>query len=83
MFTEYEEVARHRVAERARAAEARAARHGREPRRTSRPRHGLATVLRNLADRLEPARLADRLDPASRLPEPRPRHRGTGLSIVR
>jgi predicted component of type VI protein secretion system len=80
MITEHQEVARYRVAEQLQAAEARALRRGDKPRRAG--RHGLATALRHLADRLEPARLADRLEPARR-PEPQPRHRGTGLSIVR
>ena len=63
MITEYEEVARYRVAEQLRAAEARAQRRDRKPEGNG-PRHGLATALRRLA-------------------EPQPRHRGTGLSIVR
>ncbi|MFD7152972.1 hypothetical protein ACFV9C_00145 [Kribbella sp. NPDC059898] len=78
MITEHAEVARYRVAEQLRLAEARAQRHDRKP-RTS-PREGLATALRRLADKLEPA--SRRLtDPTSRPADPRPR--GTGLSIVR
>jgi predicted alpha/beta-hydrolase family hydrolase len=82
MITEHQEVARYQVAEQLRAAEARAQRHDRKEPRTS-PRQGLASALRRLADRLEPAsrRLAE---PASRvLTEQQGRHRGTGLSIVR
>ena len=79
MITEHQEVARYRVAEQLRAAEARAARHGRKQSskqaRTNSPRHGLATALRRLADRLEPA--------SRRLAEPQPRHRSNGLSVVR
>ncbi|MEV4265041.1 hypothetical protein [Kribbella sp. NPDC049584] len=79
MITEHQEVARYRVAEQLRAAEARAMLHDRKN-RTS-PREGLASALRRLADRLEPSRLAE---PASRvLADQQPRHRGTGLSIVR
>ncbi|MFF0339460.1 hypothetical protein [Kribbella sp. NPDC004875] len=81
MITEHQEIARYRVAEQVRAAEARAQRHDRSTR--TGPREGLASALRRLADRLEPAsrRLAE---PAARaLTEPQPRHRGTGLSIVR
>ena len=81
MITEQQEVARYRVAEQLRAAEARAQRLGGRV-RTS-PREGLAGALRRLADKLEPSsrRLAE---PASRLlTEPKARHRGTGLSIVR
>jgi hypothetical protein len=86
MITEHQEVARYRVAEQLRAAEARAQRH--EARRTERsterstgqkqtgPRHGLAAVLRRLADRLEPIA-------APRVTEPVARHRATGLSVVR
>jgi len=73
MITEHQEVARYRVAEQLKAAEARAERHNRKAGRTG-PRHGLASALRRLADRLEPQR-----KPA----EPQPRHRATGLSIVR
>ena len=85
MITAQQEVARYRVdewlrtadarAQRLRAAEAGAERHDREPVRTNSPRHGLATALRRLADRLEPA--------SRRLAEPQPRHRGNGLSVVR
>jgi hypothetical protein len=75
MITQHEEIARYRVAEQLRAAEARAQRNDRKPARTGGPRHGLATALRRLADRLEPA--------SRRLAEPQPRHRGTGLSVVR
>ena len=72
MITEHQEVARHRVAEQIRAAELRAQR--KEHRAVLRaegkaggPRHELAGVLRRLADRLEP----------------QPRHRRTGLQVVR
>ncbi|TCM46082.1 hypothetical protein [Kribbella sp. VKM Ac-2568] len=72
MITEHQEVARYQVEEKLRAAELRALR--KEDRATRRaasgpsgPRHELATVLRRLADRLEP----------------QPRHRRTGLSVVR
>jgi hypothetical protein len=72
MITEHQEVARHRVAEQIRVAEMRALRN--EQRDALRaggdaggPRHELAGVLRRLADRLEP----------------QPRHRRTGLSVVR
>lgn len=72
MITEHQEVARHRVAEQIKAAEMRAQR--KELRDVLRaggesggPRHELAGVLRRLADRLEP----------------QPRHRSTGLSVVR
>jgi truncated hemoglobin YjbI len=72
MITEHQEVARHRVAEQIRAAEMRALRNEskvalRAAGETSGPRHELAGVLRRLADRLEP----------------QPRHRRTGLSVVR
>ncbi|HEY3560023.1 MAG TPA: hypothetical protein VGL05_21290 [Kribbella sp.] len=81
MITEQQEVARYRVAEQLRAAEARAHRNEGKIRRT--PREGLAGALRRLADKLEPA--SRRLtEPATRaMTEPQPRHRGTGLSIVR
>ena len=72
MITEYQEVARYRIAEQTKAAELRAQR--KEQRDAQRaegeaagPRHELAGVLRRLADRLEP----------------QPRHRRTGLSVVR
>ncbi|WP_329004281.1 hypothetical protein OHA18_12880 [Kribbella sp. NBC_00709] len=81
MITEHQEIARYQVAEQLRAAELRAQRNGDSVRTT--PREGLASALRRLADRLEPAsrRLAE---PAARvLPETQGRHRGTGLSIVR
>jgi hypothetical protein len=85
MITEHQEVARYRVAEQLRAAEARAQRHARigddSKTRTSGPRHGLATALRRLADRLEPASRA-LTEPAGRV-QPHGHHRGTGLSIVR
>ena len=82
MITEHQEVARYRVAEQLRAAEARAQRH--DARRTERstgqkqtgPRHGLAAALRRIADRLEPIA-------APRVTEPVARHRATGLSVVR
>jgi hypothetical protein len=72
MITEHQEVARHRVAEQIRAAELRALRNEkrdalRADGQTTGPRHELAGVLRRLADRLEP----------------QPRHRRTGLSVVR
>ena len=80
MITEHQEVARYRVAEQLRAAEARAMLHDGKA-RTS-PREGLASALRRLADRLEPTRRL--AEPASRvLADQQPRHRGTGLSIVR
>ncbi|NIK55776.1 hypothetical protein [Kribbella shirazensis] len=79
MITNHEEVARFRVAERVRAAEERALYN--EGRTRGGARKGVAGALRRLADKLEPARLAE---PAARaLTEPKPRHRGTGLSIVR
>ncbi len=71
MISEQQEVARYRVAEQVRAAEIRA--QHREQLDDSDeaggrgPRHELAGVLRRLADRLEP----------------QPRHRRTGLSVVR
>jgi hypothetical protein len=72
MITEHQEVARHRVAEQVRAAEVRAQRKEqrdllRAAGESTGPRHELAGVLRRLADRLEP----------------QPRHRRTGLSVVR
>jgi hypothetical protein len=72
MITEHQEVARYRVAEQLRAAEARAQRHEQrqaaKPQRVSGPRHELASALRRLADRLEP----------------QPHHpRRPGLSIIR
>ncbi len=72
MISEHEEVARQRVAEQIRAAELRAQRNEfKEAMRVeghgTGPRHELAGVLRRLADRLEP----------------QPRHRRTGLSVVR
>jgi truncated hemoglobin YjbI len=72
MITEHQEVARHRVAEQLRTAEMRALRNEKKDAlraagETSGPRHELAGVLRRLADRLEP----------------QPRHRRTGLSVVR
>ncbi|MEU0091507.1 hypothetical protein [Kribbella sp. NPDC006257] len=72
MITEHQEVARHRVAEQVRAAEMRALRNEKKDAlraagETGGPRHELAGVLRRLADRLEP----------------QPRHRRTGLSVVR
>jgi acyl-CoA reductase-like NAD-dependent aldehyde dehydrogenase len=80
MITEHQEIARYRVADQVRAAEAKAQRRDRSTRNG--PREGLASALRRLADRLEPAsrRLAE---PARALTEPQPRRRGTGLSIVR
>ena len=72
MISEHQEVARYRVAEQIRVAEQRA--RGEEQLELQRaegnnsgPRHELAGVLRRLADRLEP----------------QPRHRRTGLSVVR
>jgi hypothetical protein len=71
MITEHQEVARYRVAEQLRAAEARAQRHEQreaaKPHRVSGPRHELAGALRRLADRLEP----------------QPHHPRPGLSIIR
>ena len=72
MITEHQEVARYRIAEQTKAAELRAQRkQQREALRAEGeaggPRHELAGVLRRLADRLEP----------------QPRHRRTGLSVVR
>jgi hypothetical protein len=71
MITEHQEVARYRVAERLRAAEARAQRHEQreaaKAERVSGPRHELAGALRRLADRLEP----------------QPRHRRPNLSVIR
>jgi hypothetical protein len=87
MITEHEEIARFRVAERVRAAEERAL--YAEGRTRGGARKGLASALRRLADKVEPRRLTE---PATRaltasaargLTEPQPRHRGTGLSIVR
>ena len=79
MITEYQEIARYRVADRLRAAEARAQRNECKPVRTGSPRRSLAVALHRLADRLEPG--------SRRLAEPRiqqqSRHRGTGLSVVR
>ncbi|GAA1548347.1 hypothetical protein GCM10009804_00870 [Kribbella hippodromi] len=80
MISEQQEVARYRVAEQVRAAEARAHRSDRQPR--GGPRKGLAAALRRLADKLEPVRsTSDSFNQP--LPGPQPRHRGTGLSIVR
>jgi hypothetical protein len=81
MITEYQEVARYRVADQVRAAEARARLRDGRPRTSV--RETMAGALRKLADRLEPA--SRRLtEPAVRpLTEPQARHRGTGLSIVR
>jgi hypothetical protein len=72
MISEHQEVARYRVAEQIRVAELRAQRNEyREALRAGGeaggPRHELAGALRRLADRLEP----------------QPRHRRTGLSVVR
>lgn len=72
MISQQEEIARQRVAEQIRAAELRAQRNEykkslRAEGHISGPRHELAGVLRRLADRLEP----------------QPRHRRTGLSVVR
>lgn len=72
MITEHQEIARHQVAEQLRLAEQRALRkQARADRRTTygvnAPRRELAGALRRLADRLEP----------------QPRHRRTGLSLVR
>ncbi|WP_350280255.1 hypothetical protein [Kribbella sp. HUAS MG21] len=79
MITDHEEIARFRVAERVRAAEERALYDGARTRGGT--RKGMASALRRLADKLEPARLTE---PAPRaLADPKPRHRGTGLSIVR
>jgi hypothetical protein len=71
MITEHQEIARLRIAEQVRAAETRAQLH--EARTAGRsaswygPRQELATVLRRMADRLEPN-------------QPK---RSTGLSVVR
>ncbi|TCO38652.1 hypothetical protein EV646_12026 [Kribbella antiqua] len=67
MITEHQEIARYKVAEQLRAADARALRKGPRADRVGGPRHELAVVLRKMADRLEP----------------QPRHRRTGLSVVR
>jgi hypothetical protein len=67
MITEHQEIARYTVAEHLRAAEARALRKQQKADRVSGPRHELAAVLRKMADRLEP----------------QPRHRRTGLSVIR
>ena len=67
MITEHQEIARYRIAENLRAAEARALRKQQKAGRSGGPRHELAVVLRKMADRLEP----------------QPRHRRTGLSVVR
>lgn len=72
MISEHQEVARYRVAEQIRTAEQRAQYQQyrdavRAEGNDSGPRHELAGVLRRLADRLEP----------------QPRHRRTGLSVVR
>lgn len=81
MITEQQEVARYRVEDQLRKIEARALRYNGKPRIRTRTR--FAGLLHKLADRLEPA--SRRLtEPATRqLTEPQPRHRGTGLSIVR
>ncbi|TDW81096.1 MULTISPECIES: hypothetical protein [Kribbella] len=73
MMTEQQEVARYRVEDQLRRIEARAIGRNGRPRTTLRTR--VAHLLRRIADRLEPA--------SRRLTEPQPRHRGTGLSIVR
>ena len=81
MLSEQQEVARYRVEDQLRRIEARALRYNGKPRVRTRTR--FAGWLHKLADRLEPAsrRLTEQ---ASRpLTEPQPRHRGTGLSIVR
>jgi hypothetical protein len=71
MITEYQEVARYRVADRIQAAELRAQRNelraAERAGRTGGPRHELAAVLRRLADRLEPL----------------PRNHRPGLTVVR
>ncbi|MDX6261297.1 MAG: hypothetical protein QOH84_2985 [Kribbellaceae bacterium] len=72
MISEHQEVARYRVAEQIRVAELRAQRKEqldglRASGEVGGPRRELAGVLRRLADRLEP----------------QPRHRRTGLSVVR
>ncbi|MGW6281009.1 hypothetical protein [Kribbella sp. NPDC055071] len=81
MITEHQEIARYRVAEQVRAAEVRAQLRDRKQTGTTGPRHGLATALRQLADRLEPA--SRRLTEPQVQPQPQGRHRGTGLSVVR
>ncbi|MEV5960358.1 hypothetical protein AB0L70_01260 [Kribbella sp. NPDC051952] len=78
MITEHQEIARYRVAEQLRAAEVRAQSRDDKPSGT---RHGLAAALRRLADRLEPA--SRRLTEPQLQVQPQPRHRGTGLSVVR
>ena len=83
MITEHQEIARYRLDDRLRAAEARALRKADRVTRqvadgdseVSSPRHELAGALRRLADRLEP-RIEGRI-------EAQPRHRRTGLSVVR
>jgi hypothetical protein len=83
MITEHQEIARYRHEDRLRAAEARALRQADRATRqdadpaseVSGPRHELAGALRRLADRLEP-RIEARI-------EAPPRHRRTGLSVVR
>ncbi|ONI68042.1 hypothetical protein BWI15_33890 [Kribbella sp. ALI-6-A] len=72
MITEHQEIARCQVAEQLRQAEQRALRKQDRADReaaygVNAPRRELAGVLRRLADRLEP----------------QPRHRRTGLSVVR
>jgi hypothetical protein len=77
MITEHQEIARYQVAEQVRAAENRALLHGNDETDNG-PRHGLATALRRLADKLEPITTG-----ASQARHARPEHRGTGLSVVR
>ncbi|TDO54580.1 hypothetical protein EV643_101369 [Kribbella sp. VKM Ac-2527] len=94
MITEHQEIARYRLDDRLRAAEAHALRKAdRATRKADRatrqntglagevssPRRELAGALRRLADRLEP-RLDARIE--ARI-EAQPRHRRTGLSVVR
>ncbi|HEU4947908.1 MAG TPA: hypothetical protein VFT31_12200 [Kribbella sp.] len=71
MITDHQEIARQRVAEQIRTAEARALRReqlaARREANPHGPRHELAGALRRLADRLEPQQ----------------RQRHTGLSVVR
>ncbi|GAA0577056.1 hypothetical protein HPO96_14980 [Kribbella sandramycini] len=76
MISEQQEVARYRVADQIRAAEARAA-HQERP-ADGGARHGLAIALRRLADRLEPL-----AEPAGRARHARPQQPGRGLSVVR
>ncbi|TDD57920.1 hypothetical protein E1263_21345 [Kribbella antibiotica] len=77
MITEHQEVARYRVAEQVRAAENRALMHDHQE-TDGGTRHGLATALRRLADKLEPL-----TNSAPQARHARPEARSTGLSVVR